>query len=114
MDREIARQLSESRGPLKFRDDEEKEKFKQLLIRNAEKSVKISVILDQIRRQHRIEIAQEDIDQEYRHLAEHNHLAEKDVRKYYGDKEKLEKLKDQLLDAKVIRWIKEKVKIKEV
>ncbi len=114
VDREIARQLSENRRPLKFRDDEEKEKFKQLLIRNAEKSVKISVILDQIRRQHRIEIVQEDIDREYRHLAEHNHLAEKDVRKYYGDKEKLEQLKDQLMDAKVIRWIKEKVKIKEV
>lgn len=114
VDREIARQLSENRRPLKFRDDEEKEKFKQLLIRNAEKSVKLSVILDQIRRQQRIEIAQGDIDQEYRHLAEHNHLAEKDVRKYYGDKEKLEQLKDQLMDAKVIRWIKEKVKIKEV
>jgi FKBP-type peptidyl-prolyl cis-trans isomerase (trigger factor) len=99
VDREIARQLSENRRPLKFRDDEEKEKFKQLLIRNAEKSVKI---------------VQEDIDREYRHLAEHNHLAEKDVRKYYGDKEKLEQLKDQLMDAKVIRWIKEKVKIKEV
>ena len=114
VDREIARQLSENRRPLNFRDDEEKEQFKQLLIRNAEKSVQVSLIVDEIRRQHRIEISQEDIEKEYRHLAGHHNLPEKDVRKYYADKEKLEQLKDQLLDTKVIQWIKDKVKIKEV
>lgn len=114
VDREIARQLSENRRPLNFRDDEEKEQFKQLLIRNAGKSVQVSLIVDEIRRQHRIEISGDDIETEYRHLAGHHNLPEKDVRKYYSDKEKLEQLKDQLLDAKVIQWIKDRVKIKEV
>jgi trigger factor len=114
VEQEAARQLTQNKRPLNFKDDEEKNKFKELLLAQAEKTVRLSLILEQVRKQYQIDVSNEDIEKEYAHLAKHNSLPEKEIKKYYEEQKKLDELKDHLLNVKLNEFIKEKIKIKEV
>jgi trigger factor len=114
VEQEAARQLTQNKRPLNFKNDEEKNKLKELLFSQAEKAVRLSLILEQVRKQYHIDVANEDIEKEYAHLAKHNSLPEKEIKKYYEEQKKLDELKDHLLNVKLNEFIKEKIKIKEV
>jgi trigger factor len=114
VEQEAARQLTQSKRPLNFKNDEEKNKLKELLFSQAEKAVRLSLILEQVRKQYAIDVSNEDIEKEYAHLAKHNSLPEKEIKKYYAEQNKLDELKDHLLNVKLNEFIKEKIKIKEV
>jgi len=114
LEQEVARRLSQNRRPLNFKDDEEKAKFKEMMFAQAEKSVRISLILERVREQYRIEVSGQDLEKEYAHLALHHSLPEKEIRKYYSEEKKAAELKDHLLNLKINEFIKEKIKIKEV
>ena len=114
VEQEAARQLTRNKRPLNFKNDEEKNKLKELLFSQAEGTVRLSLILEQVRKQYHIDVSNEDIEKEYAHLAMHNSLPEKEIKKYYEEKKKLDELKDHLLNVKLNEFIKEKIKIKEV
>jgi trigger factor len=114
VEQEAARQLTQNKRPLNFKDDEEKKKLKELLFSQAEGAVRLSLILEQVRKQYQIAVSNEDIEKEYTHLAKHNSLPEKEIKKYYEEQKKLDELKDHLLNVKLNEFIREKIKIKEV
>ncbi len=77
--------------------------------------MQLSLILDKIRRSEGIDVTADDLQKEYQQLAAQYGLPEREVKRYYEEDEaRLEPFKDQLLDAKVIAFVKEKVKVKEV
>ncbi|HEX7502002.1 MAG TPA: hypothetical protein VF451_01165, partial [Acidobacteriota bacterium] len=106
--------LTENRQPLNFKSDEEKNKFKEMLFAQAEKAVRLSLILEQVREKHHIAVNDQDLEKEYAHLARHHSVPEKEIRKYYSEEKKAAELKDHLLNVKINEFIKEKIKIKEV
>jgi trigger factor len=113
-EQEVARRLTQNRQPLNFKNDEEKNKFKEMLFAQAEKAVRLSLILEQVREQHHIAVNDQDLEKEYAHLARHHSVPEKEIRKYYSEEKKAAELKDHLLNVKINEFIKEKIKIKEV
>ncbi len=113
-EQEVAHRLTQNRQPLNFKDDAEKAKFKELIFAQAEKSVRLSLILDQVRKKYKIVVDAQDLEKEYAHLAQHNQLPEKEIRKYYSEEKKAAELKDHLLQAKINEFLKEKIKVKEV
>jgi trigger factor len=114
VEQEAARQLTQNKRPLNFKNDEEKNKLKELLFSQAEQAVRLSLILEQVRKQYHIEVSNEDIEKEYVHLAKHNSLPEKEIKKYYEEQKKLDELKDHPLNVKLNEFIKGKIKVKEV
>ena len=114
VEQEAARRLTQNKRPLNFKNDEEKNKLKELLLTQAEQAVRLSLILEQVRKQYQLEVTHEDIEKEYAHLAKHNGLPEKEIKKYYAEDKKLDELKDHLLNVKINEFIKGKIKIKEV
>jgi trigger factor len=113
-EQEVARRLTQNQRPLNFKDDEEKNKFKEMLFAQAEKAVRLSLILEQVREKHHIVVSDQDLEKEYAHLARHHAVPEKEIRKYYSEEKKAAELKDHLLNVKINEFIKEKIKIKEV
>jgi trigger factor len=114
VEQEAARQLTQNKRPLNFKNEEEKIKLKELLFSQAEGAVRLSLILEQVRKHYHIVVTDEDIEKEYAHLARHNSLPEAEIKKYYAEQKKLDELKDHLLNVKLNGFIKEKIKIKEV
>lgn len=81
----------------------------------AEKSIRFSLIVDSIKETFKLEVGSEDLEKEYKKIAEKNNFPVKEVRKYYlNSKKDLRSLKETLLNVKVMDFLKEKVKIKEV
>ena len=56
----------------------------------------------------------DDLEKEYKKVAEKNNYPLAEVRRYYSNKDAKAKLKDTLLRLKIVDFIKEKIKIKEV
>lgn len=113
-EQEVARRLSQNRQPLNFKDEGDKARFKETIFAQAEKSVRLSLILDKVREKFQITVDDADLEKEYAHLAKHHALPEKEIRKYYGEPKKAEELKDHLLHDKVSAFIREKIEVKEV
>ena len=113
-EQEVARRLSQNRQPLNFKDEEEKAKFKVLVFDQAEKAVRLSLILERVREKYQVVVNDADLDKEYAHLAQHHGVAEKEIRKYYSEEKKAAELKDHLLQVKINEFLKEKIKVKEV
>ncbi len=113
-EQEVTRRLTQNRQPLNFKDDEEKARFKELIFAQAEKAVRLSLILDRVREKYQLAVNDADLEKEYAHLAQHHHVAEKEIRKYYGEEKKAAELRDHLLQVKINEFLKGKIKVKEV
>ncbi len=113
-EQEVARRLSQNRQPLNFKDEGEKAKFKELVFAQAEKAVRLSLILERVREKYQVVVNDTDLEKEYAHLAQHHGVAEKEIRKYYSEEKKAAELKDHLLQVKINDFLKEKIKVKEV
>ena len=111
---EVANRLRQNRQPLSFKDDAEKAKFKELVFAQAEKAVRLSLILDRLREKFQLAVTDADLEKEYAHLARHHSVPEKEIRKYYSEGKKAAELKEHLLQVKINEFLKEKVKVKEV
>jgi trigger factor len=114
VEQEAARRLTQNQRPLHFKDDEEKNKLRELLLTQAEQAVRLSLILEQVRKQYGLEVSPEDMEKEYAELAKRNGLPEKEIKKYYAEQKRQEELKDHLLNVKINGLIKEKIRVKEV
>jgi len=102
------------RYPVNFKDEQQIKEYLDSLKPEAEKSVRFSFIVEAIQEKFNLEVSSDDLEKQYKSIAEQNNLPVKEVRKYYMNKEQAQELKDTLLRDKVLDLIKGKVTIKEV
>ncbi len=81
---------------------------------NAEKSIRFSFILEEVKKKFDIKVENEDLEKEFKSIADANNIDIKEVRKYYMKKDQKETLKDSIGRNQAIDLLKEKIKIKEV
>ncbi len=94
--------------------EEKRKEYIESLKESAEKSIKFSLILDEVVKKNDIKIENDELEKEYRKIAEANKIDIKDIRKYYFQKENKETLTNNLLSSKALNFLKEKIKITEV
>lgn len=114
LEQEMARRLSQTRQPLHFASEEEKAAFKAALLEQAEKSLRLSLILEKVRQQLRLEAGAAELDQEYARLAREHGVGEAEIRRYYGDEKRAAELKEYVLQAKINGWLRDNIKVREV
>jgi trigger factor len=104
----------QQRYPVDFKDENQVKEHIDSLKGEAEKSVRFSFIVEAIKEKFNLEVSSDDLEKQYKNIAEKNNLPVKEVRKFYMNKENAQNLKDTLLREKVMDLIKGKVEIKEV
>ena len=110
---EMEHLLEHNQQPISFRDEEAKKQFVEQLRTGAEKMVRQGLIVDQARQTYKIEIGEEDLKAEYQNLAKANGVSEKEIRRYFADKEKLAELKERMLEPKVLKHMQGLVQFQE-
>ncbi len=114
----IERELSNMKPTIdqasQIKDEKKKKEYIELIRKNVEESIKSSLIFSSIIKEFKFEISNEEVEKEYKLIAEKNKLPLTEVRRYYIGSKKVNELKDSLLDIKIVKFLKEKVKIKEV
>ncbi len=104
----------QQRYPMNFKDEKQIKEYLESLKPEAEKSVRFTFIVEAVKEKFNLEVSSDDLEKQYKSIAEQNNLPVKEVRKFYMNKENAENLKDSLLREKVMDLIKGKVTIKEV
>lgn len=102
---------------LRFEDDEQRRTYLDTLKKETERSLRLSLITQAIIEKYNLAVSNDDLENEYKTIAQKNNVPLKDVRKAYmnkENKENLERLRETLLNEKVVGLLKETVKIKEV
>jgi len=99
---------------LKTMSKEQQKDYIESLKKNAEKSVKLSLIFEALQKKFNFEVTNDDLEKEYKSVAEKNKYPLAEVRRYYSNKDAKAKLQDTLLRLKILNFLKEKIKIKEV
>jgi len=116
VEQEAAQIVSQyAQGPIDFKNNEEARKLLEPFKAQAEKSIKFSLIVDSVKEEFKIEVASDDLEAEYKKIAEKNNFSVKEIRKYYlNSKKDMQNLKESMLKVKVMDFLREKIKIKEV
>ncbi len=104
----------QQRYPVDFKDEKQIKEYMDSLKSEAEKSARFSFIVEAVKEKFNLEVSSDDLEKQYKSIAEKNNLPIKEVRKFYVNKENAENLKDTLLREKVMDLIKGKVTTKEV
>jgi trigger factor len=105
---------NQQRHPIDFKDKDQVKAYMDSLKADAEKSVRFSFIVDAIKEKFNLDVTADELEAQYKIMAENSHVPVKEVRKYYMNKENARDLKENLLQEKVLKLVKEKVQIKEV
>jgi trigger factor len=114
LEQETERMMSQVQPILRTMNDEQKAEYLGVVRKNVEKSVRFSLILEAIQQEFKMEISNDELEKEYKLIAENNKFPLAEVRKYYMNSGEKEKLKDALLRTKVMNFLREKIKIREV
>ncbi len=61
-----------------------------------------------------MEVTSDEMEKEYQNIAARNRISLPEVKRYYRNPQNSRDLKDSLMRTKVMKFIKDKVKIKEV
>jgi trigger factor len=104
----------QQRNPIDFKDEKQIKEYMEKLKPEAGKSVRFTFIVEAIKEKFNLDVSGDDLENQYKSIAEQNNLPVKEVRKFYMNKENAQNLKDSLLREKVTDLIKGKVTIKEV
>ena len=101
-----------------MKDDEVKQKLEELKTDfkvESEKQVKISFILSEIAKRENVKVEEADFEAKYRSIAERVNRSAQEVKSsYHEQKERLETLELQIINEKVVQWIKNKAVITEL
>jgi trigger factor len=89
------------------------EKMKERFVPNAERSVRVSLLLDAIAKQEAVDVPFSEIEAEMKAMADAAHMSYEKVRELYGDEERLDALRSRLLERKVMAYLLENAKAKE-
>jgi len=91
------------------------EKSKDELRKDAERQVRLSFILDEIAVREKVEVQDSDIEKKFSLMAERFRHSADEVSKFYREKEeRMESLRAQILNEKVIQLVKDKAQIQDV
>jgi trigger factor len=104
----------QQRHPVNFKDEKQIKEYIDSLKPEAEKSIRFTFIIEAIKEKFNLDVTGDDLEKQYKSIAEKNNLPVKEVRKFYMNKENAQDLKNTLVREKVTDLIKGKVTIKEV
>lgn len=114
VDQEVQRSQAQYSQIIMTLPEDKREEYIKSVRENAEKSIRFSFILEEVKKKFDIKVENEDLEKEFKSIAEANHIDIKEVRKYYMKNEQKESLKDSIGRNRAIDLLKEKIKIKEV
>jgi len=114
IDQEVQRSQTQYSQILMTLPDDKREEYIKSVRENAEKSIRFSFILEEIKKKFDIKVENDDLEKEFKSIADANHIDIKDVRKYYMKNEQKESLKESIGRNLAIDVLKDKIKIKEV
>lgn len=114
VEQEAMRALSQYQEQLNLTDKSQAKVLLESMKGEAEKSVRWSFIFDAVKTKHNIDVGGDDLENEYKVIAEKNNAPLKEVRKAYMNKENAKHLKEGILKKKVMDLLKETVKVKEI
>ncbi len=114
VDQEVQRTQSQYYQVIMSLPEDKREEYISSIRETAEKSIKFSFILEEIKKQNNIKVENEDLEKEFKMIADINRIDVKEVRKYYMNNEQRESLKDSIGRNRAIDLLKEKISIQEV
>lgn len=89
------------------------DKMSERLAPNAERMVRVSLLIDAIARQENIEASYAEIDAEMKAMAEAQGMEYEKVRETYSSEERMDELRDRLLERKVLGFLMENAEVTE-
>jgi trigger factor len=89
------------------------EKMKERFAPNAERAVRVSLLLDAIAKQETIDVPYSEIESEMKEMAAAARMSYEKVRELYGDEERLDALRTRLLERKVMAYLLENAQVGE-
>ncbi|RMG58188.1 MAG: trigger factor [Deltaproteobacteria bacterium] len=84
-----------------------REKYRE----DAEKNVRLSLVLNRLAQEEGIEVTDDDIKSEMERMGKEAGVSEEDVRRYYEEENRMESLKNRLLERKVFDVLLKKAKV---
>ncbi|MEN8154927.1 MAG: trigger factor [Acidobacteriota bacterium] len=114
VEQEVERSQAQYAQILMTLPEEKRSEYLKTVRENAEKSIKFSFIVEEIKKVNEIKVENEELEKEFKSIAEANSIDIKEVRKYYMNNEQKESLRDSIGRNRAIDLLKEKIKIKEV
>ena len=98
----------------KNESDKQKKEVLESIKKKTEESIKFSLILETMKNQLKFEVSNDELEKEFKQIAEINRISLPEVRKYYLNPDNKQGLVDSLTRVKIIDFLKNKIKIKEV
>jgi trigger factor len=89
------------------------DKMKERFAPGAERTVRISLLLEAVSKQENIDVPYSDIEAEMKGMAEAAQMSYEKVREIYGDEERMDVLRNRLLERKAMEFLMENAKVKE-
>ena len=89
------------------------DKMSERFASNAERMVRVSLLIDAIARKESIEVSFSEIDAEMKALAEAQGMEYEKVREMYSSEERMDALRDRLLERKVLGFLMENAEVTE-
>ncbi len=89
------------------------EKMKERFAPNAERAVRVSLLLDAIAKRETIDVPYSEIESEMKGMAAAARMTYEKVRELYGDEERLDALRARLLERKVMDYLLENAQVRE-
>jgi trigger factor len=89
------------------------EKMKERFAPNAERTVRVSLLLDAIAKQESIDVPFSEIESEMKEMAAAARMSYEKVRELYGDEERMDALRNRLLERKVMGFLMDNAKVTE-
>jgi trigger factor len=80
---------------------------------NAERMVRVSLLIDAIARKENIEASFTEIDAEMKAMAEAQGMEYEKIREMYSSEERMDALRDRLLERKVLGFLMENAEVSE-
>ncbi|MCK4889821.1 MAG: trigger factor, partial [Candidatus Aminicenantes bacterium] len=112
VDQEVQRSQAQYAQIIMTLPEDKREEYVKTVRENAEKSIRFSFILEEVKKKFDIKVENEDLDKEFKSIADANNIDIKEVRKYYMKNDQKESLKDSIGRNQAIDLLKEKIKIK--
>lgn len=114
VDEEVKRSQAQYAQILMTLPEDKRAEYLKTVRENAEKSIKFSFIVEEVKKINEIKVENEELEKEFKSIADANNIDIKEVRKYYMNNEQKESLRDSIGRNHAIDLLKEKIKIKEV
>ncbi len=80
---------------------------------SAERMVKTGLLIDAVARQENLDVPFSEIEAEMKRMSEKEGVAYEEVREKYSSEEKMDSLRDRLLERKVMNFLLENAEVKE-